>query len=174
MERVARLGEESLHRLKGGLAQLEAVVDRVLERAEVDLVDELGALRRLVVEQRQQRRQQRLHGARLVVREAVEREQCVAPHLEVRVLEGGEEGKDGVALQALQGQGVRGQADAPVAGKWICKACSMIYDPAEGDPDSGIAAGTPFESIPDDWQCPICGARKASFVPYREAELKSA
>ena len=80
----------------------------------------------------------------------------------------------GVALQALQGQGVRGQADAPVAGKWICKACSMIYDPAGGDPDSGIAAGTPFEAIPDDWQCPICGARKASFVPYREAELKSA
>ena len=44
----------------------------------------------------------------------------------------------------------------------------------EGDPDSGIAAGTPFEAIPDDWQCPICGARKASFVPYREAELKAA
>ena len=50
----------------------------------------------------------------------------------------------------------------------------MIYDPTEGDPDSGIAAGTPFEAIPDDWQCPICGARKASFVPYREAELKVA
>ena len=80
----------------------------------------------------------------------------------------------GVALQALQGKGVPGQADEPVPGKWICKLCSMIYDPAEGDPDSGIAAGTPFEAIPDDWQCPICGARKASFVPYREAELKTA
>ena len=80
----------------------------------------------------------------------------------------------GVALQALQGQGVPGHADEPVPGKWICKLCSMIYDPAEGDPDSGIAAGTPFEAIPDDWQCPICGARKASFVPYREAELKPA
>ncbi len=79
-----------------------------------------------------------------------------------------------VALQALQGSGVPGQADAPVPGKWICKICSMIYDPAQGDPDSGIAAGTPFESIPDDWQCPICGARKASFVSYREAELKPA
>ena len=42
------------------------------------------------------------------------------------------------------------------------------------NPDAGIAAGTPFEAIPDDWQCPICGVRKASFVPYREAELKSA
>ena len=50
----------------------------------------------------------------------------------------------------------------------------MIYDPAEGDPDSGIAAGTPFEAIPEDWQCPICGVSKASFVPYREAELKAA
>ena len=66
------------------------------------------------------------------------------------------------------------QADQPIPGKWICKVCSMIYDPAEGDPDSGIAPGTPFEAIPDDWHCPICGARKASFVPHREAELKTA
>ena len=79
----------------------------------------------------------------------------------------------GVALEALQGKGTAGSAEEPVPGKWICKLCSMIYDPAEGDPDSGIAPGTPFEAIPDDWSCPICGARKASFVPYREAELKA-
>ena len=80
----------------------------------------------------------------------------------------------GVALKALQGKGTAGKADQPIPGKWICKVCSMIYDPAEGDPDSGIAAGTPFEAIPEDWQCPICGVSKASFVPYREAELKAA
>ena len=80
----------------------------------------------------------------------------------------------GVALEALQGKGVAGEAAEPVAGKWICKVCSMIYDPAQGDPDSGIAPGTPFEAIPDTWVCPICGARKASFVPYREPELKAA
>jgi len=61
-----------------------------------------------------------------------------------------------------------------VAGKWICKVCSMIYDPAIGDPDSGIAAGTPFEAIPDDWICPICLARKSSFIPYHEPELLAA
>ena len=80
----------------------------------------------------------------------------------------------GVALEALQGKGTAGETADPVPGKWICKLCSMIYDPAEGDPDSGIAPGTPFEAIPDDWSCPICGARKASFVPYRGAELMSA
>jgi rubrerythrin len=80
----------------------------------------------------------------------------------------------GVALQALQGAGVAGEAAEPVAGKWICKVCSMIYDPAAGDPDSGIAAGTHFEAIPDDWSCPICGARKSSFIPYREPELLAA
>ena len=79
-----------------------------------------------------------------------------------------------VALEALQGKGTAGEADEPSPGQWICKVCSMIYDPAAGDPDSGIAPGTPFEAIPDDWQCPICGARKASFEPYREAELKAA
>ena len=41
----------------------------------------------------------------------------------------------------------------------------MIEDPAEGDPDSGIEPGTPSETIPDNWSCPICGVREASFVP---------
>ena len=79
-----------------------------------------------------------------------------------------------VALEALQGQGTAGEAATSVDGLWICKVCSMIYDPAQGDPDSGIAPGTPFEAIPDDWSCPICGVRKASFVPYRQPELLTA
>ena len=80
----------------------------------------------------------------------------------------------GVALEALQGKGKAGEAAAPEPGKWICKVCSMIYDPAVGDPDSGIAAGTAFEAIPDSWVCPICGTRKANFIPYREPELLAA
>ena len=44
--------------------------------------------------------------------------------------------------------------------KYICELCGYIYDPEVGDPDSGIAPGTPFESIPDDWACPLCGAEK--------------
>jgi len=75
-----------------------------------------------------------------------------------------------VALEALQGKGTAAEGE-PVAGQWICKVCSMIYDPIAGDPDSGIAPGTPFEAIPDDWSCPICGTRKANFIPYRQPEL---
>ena len=41
---------------------------------------------------------------------------------------------------------------------WICTICQYVYDPATGDPDHGIAAGTPFESLPADWCCPLCGA----------------
>jgi rubredoxin len=44
----------------------------------------------------------------------------------------------------------------------------MIYDPVAGDPDSGIAPGTPFEEIPDDWCCPICGASKKTFKLLEE------
>lgn len=44
-----------------------------------------------------------------------------------------------------------------------CVICDYVYDPALGDPDSGIAAGTLFEDIPDDWVCPICGADKSNF-----------
>ena len=45
-----------------------------------------------------------------------------------------------------------------------CMVCDWIYDPKKGDPDSGVAPGTPFEKIPDSWQCPICGASKSEFV----------
>ena len=47
--------------------------------------------------------------------------------------------------------------------KYRCTICNYIYDPAIGDPDAGIAAGTPFEKIPDSWVCPVCGAAKADF-----------
>ena len=52
------------------------------------------------------------------------------------------------------------------AQQWICESCGFIYDPEEGDPDGGVPVGTAFEEIPDDWVCPVCGARKKDFVPY--------
>ncbi len=79
----------------------------------------------------------------------------------------------GIALLALQGGGELGDSSEPTGGKWICRICSMIYDPAQGDPDSGIAPGTAFEAIPADWICPICGTSKANFIPYREPKLVS-
>lgn len=47
--------------------------------------------------------------------------------------------------------------------KWRCIVCGYVYDPAEGDPDNGLAPGTAFESLPDDWVCPVCGAAKDQF-----------
>ena len=47
--------------------------------------------------------------------------------------------------------------------KYRCVVCEWIYDPAVGDPDGGIAPGTPFEEIPDDWACPVCGVDKSNF-----------
>ncbi len=52
--------------------------------------------------------------------------------------------------------------------KYICTVCGYTYDPAVGDPGSNIAPGTPFESIPDDWICPTCGAAKSDFEPLEE------
>ena len=50
--------------------------------------------------------------------------------------------------------------------KYICEVCGYVYDPAVGDPDSGIEPpGTAFEDIPDDWVCPICGVGKDEFKP---------
>lgn len=47
--------------------------------------------------------------------------------------------------------------------KYICNVCQWEYDPAVGDPDAGIPAGTPFEDLPDDWVCPLCGVGKDDF-----------
>ncbi len=52
--------------------------------------------------------------------------------------------------------------------KYICVPCGYIYDPAVGDPDSGVAPNTPFEDLSDDWQCPICFVSKSEFEPYEE------
>ena len=52
--------------------------------------------------------------------------------------------------------------------KYICTVCSYIYDPAVGDPDGGIAPGTAFEDIPEDWVCPLCGVGKEDFEPVEE------
>ena len=55
--------------------------------------------------------------------------------------------------------------------KYVCDVCGYVYDPAQGDPDSGIAPGTPFESIPADWTCPICGVTKDEFSPMPNNDL---
>ncbi len=47
--------------------------------------------------------------------------------------------------------------------KYECQICGYIYDPEEGDDDGDIAPGTPFEGLPDDWTCPVCGAEKSDF-----------
>jgi len=48
--------------------------------------------------------------------------------------------------------------------RWICTVCGWIYNEFEGDPDSGIAPGTRFEDISEDWFCPLCGVTKADFI----------
>lgn len=47
--------------------------------------------------------------------------------------------------------------------KYICTVCDWVYDPELGDPEHGIAPGTKFEDIPDDWVCPLCGVGKEDF-----------
>jgi rubredoxin len=47
--------------------------------------------------------------------------------------------------------------------KWKCSVCGWVYDPEKGDEVGGIAPGTPFESLPETWSCPICGAPKDVF-----------
>jgi rubredoxin-NAD+ reductase len=47
--------------------------------------------------------------------------------------------------------------------RFRCRYCSHVYDELLGDPDSGIAPGTRFEDIPEEWSCPECGAMKSDY-----------
>ena len=47
--------------------------------------------------------------------------------------------------------------------KYVCDVCGWVYDEAVGDPDNGIAPGTKFEELPEDFACPLCGVGKDNF-----------
>ena len=47
--------------------------------------------------------------------------------------------------------------------KWVCVVCGYVYDPEIGDPDSGVAPGTSWEDVPEDWVCPLCAVGKDQF-----------
>jgi len=60
-------------------------------------------------------------------------------------------------------------AAAPIASvgdfkQWVCVICGWVYDEEAGLPEEGIAPGTRFEAIPDDWRCPLCDVGKEDFV----------
>jgi len=52
--------------------------------------------------------------------------------------------------------------------KYVCIPCGYVYDPELGDPDGGVAPGTSFEDIPEDWVCPVCGVTKDMFEPQED------
>ena len=49
--------------------------------------------------------------------------------------------------------------------KYVCSVCGYVYDPEVGDPDSGLAANTLFNDVPDNWVCPVCSVTKDMFEP---------
>lgn len=49
--------------------------------------------------------------------------------------------------------------------KYVCEICGYVYDPAVGDPEHGVAAGTNWQDVPEGWLCPVCGVGKDQFAP---------
>lgn len=52
--------------------------------------------------------------------------------------------------------------------KYVCDTCGYVYDPEVGDPENGIAPGTAFEDLPEDWVCPLCGVGTDDFSPAED------
>ena len=53
--------------------------------------------------------------------------------------------------------------------KYVCSVCGFVYDEVKGIPEAGIAPGTKWEDLPDDWVCPLCGAEKSEFEKQDES-----
>ncbi|WP_324291722.1 rubredoxin [Cupriavidus sp. D39] len=79
------------------------------------------------------------------------------------------------SLDEPEQENAAGQPEAPAAAKvtsaatdefkqWVCIICGWVYDEAAGLPDDGIAPGTRWEDIPDDWRCPLCDVGKEDFA----------
>lgn len=47
--------------------------------------------------------------------------------------------------------------------KWLCPICNYVYDEEKGDMEHNVSPGTRFEDLPEQWECPICGAPKSDF-----------
>lgn len=54
-------------------------------------------------------------------------------------------------------------ADSAALDRYECEACGYIYEPVKGDDRRQVPAGVPFEELPSDWRCPVCGARPSRF-----------
>lgn len=67
-------------------------------------------------------------------------------------------GRFGVPVPYKQAQNRRTFVDS-----YTCTVCAYVYNPEDGDPDAEIDPGTDFDSLPEDWVCPVCGASKAEF-----------
>lgn len=52
--------------------------------------------------------------------------------------------------------------------KYVCDVCGWVYDPIAGDPENGVPPGTPWEKVPDNWVCPVCGVGKTMFSKIEE------
>ncbi len=67
-------------------------------------------------------------------------------------------------VAGVSGGTISGEGKETKMKKYVCNICGYVYDPQVGDPDGGVEPGTPFEDIPDDWVCPVCGVGKDQFT----------
>jgi flavin reductase (DIM6/NTAB) family NADH-FMN oxidoreductase RutF/rubredoxin len=105
--------------------------------------------------------------ARIVACETLDENAVPMTYAYYRDVKGGRTPKSAATYHKIETRAVakKGLSDMK---KYKCNLCGYIYDPAVGDPDNGVDAGTAFEDLPDDWVCPECGADKSEFEPVAE------
>lgn len=80
-------------------------------------------------------------------------------------VKGGRTGRNAPGYAAQASESKEEKKRSHTMKRYVCVVCGYVYDPENGDPDNNVEPGTPFEKLPEDWVCPVCGAGKDQFEP---------
>ncbi len=103
---------------------------------------------------------------KIVACENIDNDKVTMTYTYYRDVKGGRTPKSAATYVAKKDK--RTQEGAIDMKKYKCNMCGYVYDPAVGDPDNGVKAGTSFEALPGDWVCPECGVGKDEFSPVAD------
>ena len=97
----------------------------------------------------------------LEMRDNMKKELCIRTVKELEMLYGKK--LKGTIFHSDRGSQYTSEAFRNTLRDYVCDVCGYVYDVAAGDPDNGIAPGTAWEDVPEDWVCPLCGVGKDQF-----------
>ena len=143
-------------RYKTGQTDVPIVLDNAASFTEAEIIEVIGA------------KTHTLFIDRITACETIDQSKIPMTYTYYRDVKGGRTPRTAATYIAKKKSKENLKQGAKKMKKYKCLMCGYVYDPAIGDPDSDIEAGTPFKDLPDDWVCPDCGVGKDEIEPIED------